>query len=187
MSLPNDVKNLITPSRFGLNIVTIIVDTNFVHVLKKEEIMNTLVKKPNGRNLADPWPTSEFFDIDNLFGRSWLKPFEKTLPAVNISEDEKSYTVDVVAPGMKKDNFKVNVEDDVLTISAEAKHENTEKDESRQYSRREYSHSSFTRSFRLPDNAKVDNISASYEDGVLKLTIPKTKMQVKSTKEIKVN
>ena len=148
--------------------------------------MNTLVKRPNGRNLADPW-TSDFFDVDTLFGRNLLRPFEKTLPTVNISEDEKSYKVDVVAPGMKKENFKVNVEDDVLTISAEAKTENIEEDEARQYSRREYSHSSFTRSFRLPDNAKDDSISANYEDGVLNLTIPKTKSQVKSTKEIKVN
>lgn len=151
-----------------------------------EVFMNTLVKKPNGRNLADPW-TSEFFDVDSLFGRNLLRPFEKTIPAVNISEDEKSYKVDVVAPGMKKDNFKVNVEDDILTISAEAKFETKEEDESRQYSRREYTHNSFTRSFRLPDNAKDDSISANYEDGVLKLTIPKTKSQVKSTKEIKVN
>ena len=148
--------------------------------------MNTLVKRPNGRNLADPW-TSEFFDVDSLFGRNLLRPFEKTLPAVNISEDEKFYKVDVVAPGMKKESFKVNIEDDVLTISGEAKLETTEEDEARQYSRREYSHSSFTRSFRLPDNVKDESISANYEDGVLKLSIPKTKSQVKSTKEIKVN
>ena len=110
------------------------------------------------------------------------------MPAVNISEDEKSYKVDVVAPGMKKENFKVNVDDDVLTISAEVKTENIqEEDEARQYSRREYSHSSFTRSFRLPDNSKDDSIFANYEDGVLKLIIPKTKSQVRSTKEIKVN
>lgn len=147
--------------------------------------MNTLVKKNNGRNLADPW-TSDFFDVDNLFGRGWLKPFDKTLPAVNISENEKGYNVDVVAPGMKKEDFRINVEDDVLTISAESRHEATEEDKDRQYSRREYSHSSFTRSFRLPDNAKDDDIAASYEDGVLKLTIPKSKKQVKATKEIKI-
>jgi HSP20 family protein len=148
--------------------------------------MNTLVKKNNGRNPADPW-MSDFFDVDNLFGRGWLKPFEKSLPAVNISENEKMYTVEVVAPGMKKDDFKVNVEEDILTISAESKHESTEEDKDRQYSRREYSHSSFTRSFRLPDNAKDDSIDAHYEDGVLKLTIPKSKTQVKASKQIKVN
>ncbi len=148
--------------------------------------MNTLVKKPNGRNLPDPW-MSEFFDVDNLFGRNWLKPFDKSLPAVNISEDERSYTLEVVAPGMKKDSFKVNVEDDVLTISGEAKYEATEEDETKQYNRREYSHTSFTRSFRLPDNAKDDSINAHYEDGVLVLTIPKSKKQVKATKEIKIS
>jgi HSP20 family protein len=146
--------------------------------------MNTLVKKNNGRNIADPW--MDFFDVDNMFGRSWMKPFDKSLPAVNISENDRTYTVEVVAPGMKKEDFKVNVEDDILTISAETKHETTEEDKDRQYSRREYSHSSFTRSFRLPDNAKDDNIDASYQDGVLKLNIPKTKEQVKTTKEIKV-
>jgi HSP20 family protein len=146
--------------------------------------MNTLVKKNNGRQLADPW--MDFFDVDNMFGRSWMKPFDKSLPAVNISENEKTYNVEVVAPGMKKEDFKVNVEEDILTISAESKHESSEEDKDRQYSRREYSHSSFTRSFRLPDNAKDDAIDACYQDGVLKLSIPKTKEQVKATKEIKV-
>jgi len=148
--------------------------------------MNTLIKRNGGKTLADPW-TSEFFDVDNLFGRGWLKPFDKTLPAVNISENERSYLVDVVAPGMKKEDFRVNVEEDVLTISAESKHEMTEEDKDRQYSRREYNHSSFTRSFRLPDNAKDDSIGAHYEDGVLKLTIPKSKTQVRASKEIKVS
>lgn len=148
--------------------------------------MNTLVKKNNGRSQADPW-ASDFFDIDNLFGRNWMKPFDKSLPAVNISEDEKNYHIEVVAPGMKKENFKINVEDDVLTINAESRHEETEEDAGRQYSRREYSHSSFTRSFRLPENVKDDSISASYQDGVLKLSLPKSKTKEKVTKEIKIS
>lgn len=134
--------------------------------------------------MVDPW--MDFFDVDNMFGRSWMKPFEKSLPAVNISENEKMYHVDVVAPGMKKEDFKVNVEDDILTISAASKHESTEEDRDKQYSRREYSHSSFTRSFRLPENAKDDSIDARYEDGVLKLSIPKTAMEVKASKEIEI-
>ena len=148
--------------------------------------MNTLVKKNNGRNLADPW-ASDFFDIDSLFTKAWPKSFEKTLPAVNISENKKQYQVDVMAPGMKKEDFKIQVEEDVLIITAEAKQETREEDKDRQFSRREYNYSTFTRSFRLPDNAKDDSISASYEDGILQLTIPKTETQVRAAKEIKVN
>lgn len=135
----------------------------------------------SSRQMADPW--RDFFDL-GLWGN---RNFEKTntLPAVNISEDDKNYMVDVAAPGFNKSDFKINVEDDILTISAETKTENQEGD-SRTYSRREYSYSSFTRSFQLPDNAKDDQISAKYTDGVLHLSIPKTNQQVKTSKQINI-
>ena len=109
-----------------------------------------------------------------------------SLPAVNLSEDDRNYLVDVVAPGYKKEDFKLNVDDDVLTISAESKNERTEGGDGREYSRREYSCSSFTRSFQLPENAKDDAISAQYSDGILRIAIPKNEKQVKATKQINI-
>ena len=106
------------------------------------------------------------------------------VPAVNISQDDKSFMLEVVSPGFKREDFKINVDDDILTISAESKQE--QKDNNREYSRREYSYSSFTRSFRLPDNAKDDAISARYNDGVLQISIPKSGEQVKTSKQINI-
>lgn len=136
------------------------------------------------KNNQNPW-LRDFFDVESMFGGNWPKD-NASLPSVNISEDEKCYCVDVVAPGFKKEDFKINIDDDILTISAETKTESKEEDKNKQYSRREYSHSSFTRSFRLPDNAKDDAVSAKYEDGILELNIPKSKTEVKATKEIQI-
>lgn len=143
------------------------------------------IQKRDQRVLYDPW--RDFLDVGNIFPTDLFRRSQSNLPAVNISEDDKSFCVDIVAPGFKKEDFKVNVEDDMLTISAEAKSENSEEDKKKQYSRREYSYSSFTRSFKLPDNATDDNISAEFNEGILKLTIPKSEQQVKATKEIPVN
>lgn len=145
--------------------------------------MSNLVRRGDQR--MDPW-LRDFFDIESIFGNNWPSASGKSFPAVNISEDDKCFCVDVVAPGFKKEDFKVNVEDDVLTISAETKTENKDEDKNKQYSRREYSYNSFTRSFRLPDNAKDDEVSASYKDGILKLNIPKTENQVRAKKEVQI-
>lgn len=142
-----------------------------------------IVKRNNQRTLYDPWRS--FFDIEDVFNR-WPGTAKNTLPAVNVSEDDKHFHIDVVAPGFKKEDFKINVNDDILTISAETKTESENKDGKRQYNRREYSYSSFTRSFTLPDNAKDDAISANYTDGILKLVIPKTEQEVKAAKEIRI-
>jgi HSP20 family protein len=159
--------------------------------------MSTLVRR-NGpdaqRGLMRPF-FQDFFDVENFFGRDLFQG-SKSLPAVNISEDDKAYHIDVVSPGFKKEDFKVNVENNVLTISAETKQETTNNNEgnqegnqqgnNRQYSRREYSYSSFTRSFQLPENVKEDEIDASYTDGILKLQIPKAEQQPKTSKEISI-
>lgn len=90
---------------------------------------------------------------------------------VNIRENEKAYTIEVVAPGMDKGDFKVNVDSNVLTISAEKKTEN--KEENERLVRREYSYKSFARSFTLDDTVQSDNIQARYENGVLHIEVPK--------------
>jgi HSP20 family protein len=146
----------------------------------QKHAMANLTKANRGREM-DPW--RDFMDFDFLGSR--LPPSRTTLPAVNISEDEKGFGVEVVAPGFKKEDFRIKVDDDVLTISAENKQESKEGN-GREYSRREYSYSSFTRSFRLPENAKDDAISARYENGILHLQIPKTARETKATKEISI-
>ena len=139
-----------------------------------------------GNRYLDPW--RDFFDVESFFNRAWPGTTNASLPAVNVEEDDKNYTVEVVAPGMKKEDFRISIADDTLTISAESKKESTEKgDKQRQFSRREYAYSSFTRSFRLPDNTKEDSITAGYEDGVLRITIPKKEKQQPSSKQINVS
>ena len=147
--------------------------------------MSNLTK--SNRGLQTYNPLRDFFNLESFFPSEFMRSSRSTLPAVNISEDEKSFMVDVIAPGFKKEDFKVNVEDDVLTISAETKTETSENGNNKQYNRREYSYSSFTRSFQLPDNAKDDSISAHYSEGVLQLTIPKSKQQTKATKQISID
>lgn len=95
----------------------------------------------------------------------------KHTPRVNISENEKSFQIDLAAPGMEKDDFKIEVKDDVLTISTEKKEEKTE--EGKNYKRREFSYSAFSRSFILPELTDSENIAATYRNGVLEVSIPK--------------
>lgn len=120
-----------------------------------------------------PW-VDRFFADDDFFNKWWR---EDRLPAVNVAETEKEFKVEVAAPGMKKDDFKVEVKEGVLYISAEAKTEKEEKEDN--YMRKEFSYSSFKRSFYLPENVKDDAIVANYKDGILYLTLPKVKVDKK--------
>tara|TARA_R110002124_G_scaffold184823_3_gene352251 strand:+ start:534 stop:962 length:429 start_codon:yes stop_codon:yes gene_type:complete len=112
----------------------------------------------------------------NDFFRDWsttnFSETNTTLPSVNIKENENEFIVDVAVPGMKKTDFKIDLDNDVLTISSEK----TEKDEesSDNYTRKEYSYRSFKRSFSLPQGiVNRDKIEAVYKNGELKITIPK--------------
>ena len=93
------------------------------------------------------------------------------VPAVNITDRKDDYLVSMAAPGLKKEDFKIDVEGNMLTISSEKEEKNEEKDE--KYTRQEYSYSSFGRSFTLPNEVNKDKIDAHYQDGVLKLVLPK--------------
>jgi HSP20 family protein len=141
--------------------------------------MNTYLEKRN--NSRNPLR----FNLDSFFDYDW-PGINTKLPAVNVAENDSNFTVEVVAPGFKKDDFKLKVEDDILTITGETKQENKENGNNDEYTRREYSYSSFTRSFRLPDNINDNAISANYTDGILKLQLPKSKKQVTATKEIAI-
>lgn len=141
--------------------------------------MANIMKSNRG---TDPW--RDFLSVDNFFDSNWPRRWDKDLPAVNISENDRNYSLEVIAPGFEKGDFKLKVDDDLLTISAESKSENKEDD--KEYTRREYSYNSFTRSFRLPDNVNDVNISANYKDGVLNIELPKSKKEVKASKEISI-
>lgn len=93
------------------------------------------------------------------------------MPSVNIRETDKSFELEMAAPGYNKKDFNVSVENNLLTVTAERKQEEEHKEE--QYTRREFGYESFSRSFNLPANTNEDDISARYEDGILKLSITK--------------
>jgi HSP20 family protein len=109
-----------------------------------------------------PW--NEWFD-NGVFGRAI------SVPAVNIKERKDDFMVSMAAPGMKKDDFKIDVEGNLLTISSEKEEKKDESDE--KFTRKEYNYSSFTRTFTIPDEVNKEKIEARYEDGILKLALPK--------------
>ncbi len=105
-------------------------------------------------------------------------------PAVNIQEDEKQFTLELAAPGLQKDDFKINLDNQLLTISKEATEEKEEVKEN--YTRKEFVYNSFSRSFRLPKFIMADKIKADYKDGILKLNLPKDE-KATLTRQISVN
>lgn len=124
------------------------------------------------RLMEDFWNPTTLFDGGNA------------LPAVNIKETEKSFDIELAAPGFEKQDFKVDVDNGVLNISAETKKEDEEKNN--QYTRREFSYSSFNRSFSLPQQIKEDDIKAKYENGVLKISLEKVTPSTPQKKSISV-
>ena len=119
-----------------------------------------------------PW--SEWFDHGNVFLNSHIR-----IPSVNITENKNEYTVSLAAPGMKKDDFKVDLDGNMLTISCEKDESKEEKD--KKFTRKEYSYTSFSRSFTLPDEVNSDKIDAKYEDGLLKISLPRNESGKKLT------
>ena len=122
--------------------------------------------------------------IFNDFFRPWESLFDRnggsllntlnpvSMPAVNIVENKDNFEVSLAAPGMQKDDFKIDIDANTLTISAEREENKEEKAD--RYTRKEFNYSSFSRSFSLPDWVNKDKIDASYEHGLLKLVLPKT-------------
>ncbi|MEJ2594145.1 MAG: Hsp20/alpha crystallin family protein [bacterium] len=102
-----------------------------------------------------------------------------------MSETDKEYLVELAAPGMKKSDFKINLDRNVLTISSETKQEDQE--ETKNFSRKEYSFSSFERSFTLPEAVNQEKIDAKYQDGVLKINLPKKEEVLSKPKEISIS
>jgi HSP20 family protein len=110
-----------------------------------------------------------------------------TLPSVNIKENADEYKVEVAAPGFDKNDFKLQLDHDLLTISSEKKVETETKDDER-FTKREFSYQSFSRSFTLPQTADGDRIQASYDNGILNVSIPKKEeAKPKPTRMIEIN
>ncbi|WP_159518017.1 Hsp20/alpha crystallin family protein [Sunxiuqinia indica] len=136
------------------------------------------------------WP--KFFN--DLFDRNWMdfstRNFSNTnttLPSVNIKEDDGGFEVEMAAPGFEKKDFKIDLENSLLTISSEKKVDSETK-KGQQFTQREFSYQSFSRSFTLPQTAESDKISAKYENGVLKIAIPKKEeAKPKPAKKIEIN
>ncbi len=97
---------------------------------------------------------------------------DTTIPSFNVKEDEDKYSIEVAAPGMKKDDFDVKLENDMLTISSEKKEEEDKSEEG--FTRKEFRYQAFQRSFSLPEGYILgDKISAKYNDGILQIELPK--------------
>ncbi len=142
----------------------------------------TLVKYPGIPALLETWLTNN--EPDFLTKRNFS---ETTLPAVNIKETEESFEVELAAPGFQKSDFKIEVENNVLTISSEKQEENELK-EGETFTKREFSYQAFTRSFTLPETVESDKITAKYDNGILKIEIPKKdEAKPKPVKQIQVS
>ena len=124
---------------------------------------------------------TDFFDDDWLQSRftdNWT-------PAVNVVENEGSYEIEIAAPGMKKQDFNVTIENGILTVSGMTTKEEEEK--TKNYTRKEFSTRSFTKSFTLPENVNEDGMKAKYDDGVLMLTITKRQKEIPPKKEVSID
>ncbi len=143
----------------------------------------TLVKRnpnvlfPAFDDLLDNFFSSDIFDM--------MPKVQASVPAVNIKETDKAFVIEMAAPGLKKDDFQIDLDKNVLTISYQKKDEKEE--ENANYTKREFFFSEFKRSFTLPDIADVEKIKASYKDGILEITIEKKdEAKVKPKKKIEI-
>ena len=110
--------------------------------------------------------------FNDFFDNDWMMKKNATAPAINVVESDKDYKVEVAAPGMKKEDFNIHLGDNnELIITMEQKNEN--KEEHKKYLRREFAYSKFQQSFVLPDNIEKEKISASVNDGILTIELPK--------------
>lgn len=141
-----------------------------------------LVKFSNGTKNRDLNPFTDVFD--SIFNDSFISDRLTTkVPAVNIAETENDFHIELAAPGLNKQDFKINLDKYILSVSAEKKMEH---EENKRYNKREYSYSSFVRSFTLPETANQESIDAEYVDGILKIRVAKKEEAKSLTREISI-
>ena len=125
--------------------------------------------------------------FDDFFNNGFMPRANSTAPAVNVKESDKEYTMELAAPGIKKEYCRVGINDEgYLTVAIENKQEHKHEDKSHHYLRREFSYSNYEQNYTLPDDVEKDNISAKVEDGILTITMPKTAPKEKVTKSIEI-
>jgi HSP20 family protein len=123
-----------------------------------------------------------FFRDDDGFFPTVFR--ERTVPAVNVSEDDKIFKVEMAAPGLKRDDFHVSIERNMLVIKSEIEEE--KEVEEKTWTRKEYNYRAFERSFWMPENVLPEKIEAVYKNGILTVMLPKKEVVVKKTKAIEV-
>jgi HSP20 family protein len=134
---------------------------------------------------SNSWIPSVFGD---LFDTDFVPKSNYTAPAINVKESDKAYTVELAAPGMKKEDFNVHINDEGnLIIKMESKQEHKEEDKNTRYLRREFSYSKYEQTLILPDDVKKDDIKAHVENGVLTVELPKVvEEKVKLSRQIEI-
>ena len=133
------------------------------------------------------FPFSDLLEdiFSNAEGNVSRRSSSATLPSVNIADNDENFTIEFAVPGLKKEDFKINLDNNVLTVSSDREESKEEKETN--YTRREFNYTAFQRSFTLPDTADGDKISAEYKDGILKIEIPKKEeAKVKPVREISI-
>ena len=158
--------------------------------------MGILKRADNERNKSlrerDPFFGSFFNEMENLFEDFWGSNFLADVEgssrrcSVDISENEDKFIVEAELPGIDEENLEVKLDQDILTISAQREEKDEEKDEEKNYYRKEIRKGRFERRFRLPDNIDQDEIKANLQNGMLKITLPKSE-EAKTVKNIEVN
>ncbi len=126
--------------------------------------------------------------FEDFLNNDFMPRANTTAPAVNVKEDEKAYTMEVAAPGIKKEFCRVSINDEgKLSVAIENKFEHKESDKKHHYLRREFSYTNYEQNYELPENVDKEQISAKVEDGILTITLPKlTKTEQKVTRTINI-
>jgi HSP20 family protein len=143
--------------------------------------MSLLIKTPVMPTLRSI--TEDFWNVENLFDYPFIR--KETLPAVNIKENDNHFEIEVAAPGFQKKDFKIDVQNGVLNISAETSNKTAQTEEN--YTRKEFSYAAFNRSFNLPENINEDAVNAKYENGLLFLSIKKAENKQLEKKQIPID
>jgi HSP20 family protein len=158
--------------------------SNLVSVPKKGSLVNS--------NSNQNFPTLSNW-LDDIFNRDLIPSVFTsnfntgiTLPKVNIKETANDFAVEMAVPGLKKSDFQIDIDNQVLSISTETKEDNEHKEEN--YTRREFGYSSFKRTFTLPESVNADKINASYNEGILSILLPKKEeAKQKPARSIKIS